>query len=94
MDYRPGIGQSFDRTFADEIGNENDLALGRRGNFQDTDAANLKPSAKLPRRRRNQSAGLACQYDLIVGNELYLILQKRRRTESQSAQSEVGLSGP
>ena len=89
MDDLPGIGKSFDRTFADEVGNENDLALGRRSNFQDTDAANLKPSASCRGCRRNQSAGLPCQYDLIVGNELDLILQKRRRPESQSAQSEV-----
>jgi hypothetical protein len=89
MDDRPGIGESFDWTFADEVGNENDLALGRRSNFQHTDAANLKPSASRRGCRRNQSAGLSCHYDLIVGNKLDLIVQKRRRTECQSAQSEV-----
>ena len=94
MDYRPGIRQPFDRSFPHEIGDENDLGLGGRGNFQDTDAANLKPPAKYGRRRRNQSAGFARQYDLIVGNELYGLLEKGRRTESQSAQSEVGFSGP
>ena len=94
MDYRPGIRQSFDRSFPHQIGNENDLALGCCGNFQDTDAANLKPSAKYGRRRCNQSARLFRQYDLIVGNKLNLVVEKGRRTESQSAQSEVGFSGP